>query len=371
MIDTLRYVLRDLQVKGVSLVLIIFLGSCQKSGEKVSPIIESISESVYASGIVKSKNQYQVYAATNGLIQEILVKEGDIIKKGYPVMRLLNETSRLNKENMKLAAENAAVSANTDKLMELKSAITLAKSKLINDSLMAIRQRTLWAKHVGTKVELEQRELAYQNAINNLKVATIRYDELKRQIEFAAQQSLNNLKISTSQTNDFIIKAEMDGKVYKILKEKGEFANTATPVAIIGDAENFYAELTVDEYDIVRIREGQRILLTMDSYKGKVFEARIAQIIPLMNESSRSFTINADFVTRPEVLYPNLSLEANILIRSKEKAMTIPRTYLMGDSLVRLNTGKTKKIIIGLKDYRKVEVISGLTLEDVLILPNE
>lgn len=357
-------------VVAIGILYSLLFTSCQPEGEKINPVVEPISESVYASGTVKSKNQCQVFAAANGLIQEILVHDGDLVKKGDPLMRLLNETSRLSAENSKLAATYAALETNTDKLKELKSAIKLAKNKLENDSLLFVRQQKLWAQNVGTRVELEQRELAYQSAHNNYNNARIRYDELKRQLEFNAQQAINNLKISTSIAGDFVVKAKTDGRVYKILKELGEFVNTLSPVAIIGDADNFYAELTVDEYDIARIQEGQRVLITMDSHKGKVFEARVIQIIPLMSESSRSFTLDADFISRPEVLYPNLSLEANIIIRSNAKAITIPRNYLIGDSLVLMSNGETKKVVVGLKDYRKAEIVSGLTIEDVIALPN-
>jgi multidrug efflux pump subunit AcrA (membrane-fusion protein) len=349
--------------------LIILLISCQPQSEKVSPTLEAISESVYASGIVKSKNQYQVYAASNGLIQDILVKEGDLVKKGDPIMKLVNDPSRLAASNSKLAAEFASIEANTDKLKELKVAIDLAASKLKNDSLLAIRQRKLWSQKIGTQVELEQRELAYQNSITNYEVAQIRYNDLKRQLVFNSQQSQNNLKISTSLANDFIIKSDTDGKIYKVLKEKGEFVNTLNPVAIVGDADAFYVELTVDEYDIARIQEGQRVLITMDSYKGELFEAKVRQIEPLMNEQSRSFTINADFIRRPTLLYPNLSLEANIIINAKEQVMTIPRNYLIGDSMVLLSSGEKKKVITGLMDYQKAEIVSGLNEGDVLILP--
>ena len=349
--------------------IIILLASCQPQSEKVSPTLEAISESVYASGIVKSKNQYQVYAASNGLIQDILVKEGDLVKKGDPIMKLVNDPSRLAASNSKLAAEFASIEANTDKLKELKVAIDLAASKLKNDSLLAIRQRKLWSQKIGTQVELEQRELAYQNSITNYEVAQIRYNDLNRQLVYNSQQSQNNLKISTSLANDFIIKSDTDGKVYKVLKEKGEFVNTLNPVAIIGDANAFYVELTVDEYDIARIQEGQRVLITMDSYKGELFEAKIRQVEPLMNEQSRSFTINADFIKRPTLLYPNLSLEANIIINAKEQVMTIPRNYLIGDSLVLLSSGEKKKVITGLMDYQKAEIVSGLNEGDVLILP--
>lgn len=139
------------------------------------------------------------------------------------------------------------------------------------------------------------------------------------------------------------------------------------PVAIIGDATNFLIEMKVDENDIARIRQGQRVLYTMDSYKGKVFEALVEKIEPLMEEQSRSFTVKAVFVTRPPTLYPNLSVEANIVIQVKEKALTIPRSYLVGDSMVKLSSGKMRKVVVGLKDYQKVEIKTGLSESDKIM----
>ena len=129
--------------------------------------------------------------------------------------------------------------------------------------------------------------------------------------------------------------------------------NTQTPIAIIGDAESFILELQVDEYDIAQIRLGQKALISMDSYKGKVYEARITKINPIMNDRSRSFTVEAVFVTQPPSLYPNLTVESNILIHTKENALTIPRNYLFNDSLVILANKEKRKVTTGLKDYKK------------------
>ena len=128
-------------------------------------------------------------------------------------------------------------------------------------------------------------------------------------------------------------------------------------------------ELQVDEYDVEKIKPGQKLLLTMDSYKNKVFEATVTRIIPFMSDRTRSFTVEAAFVTRPPVLYPNLTVEANIVIQTKEKAITIPTDYLLNDSLVILPSGEKKKVVTGLKDYRKVEIISGLTAADEIVKP--
>lgn len=348
----------------------VIVTSCKPDSETTSPQLETISESVYASGVVKSKNQYQVYSTTNGLIGEILVKEGDVLKKGDALFRILNESSKLNTDNARLTAAYNDLSANQDKLLEATVSIDLAQSKLKNDSLLFERQRNLWAQKIGTLAELEQRELTYKTSKTNYESANITYRNLKKQLEFASEQAKTNLKISTSLRSDYLIKAETDGKVYKILKEKGEFVTTQNPVAILGDANEFLLELKVDEYDVARISEGQKIVFTMDSYKGEVLEARVLNIEPLMNEQSRSFTVNALFVTKPTVLYPNLSVEANIIIQSKQKALTIPRSYLINDSLVMVNKDEKRKVVIGLKDYEKVEIKTGLTPSDIIYKPN-
>jgi HlyD family secretion protein len=353
-----------------TLLLLLFI-SCQSNVQKTSPVIENISESVYASGFVKSKNQYQAYAVVNGLVQDILVSEGDLVKKGDPLIRVLNEPSRLNSNNAKLAYEYAGLTSNADKLKAAKVSSELAYSKLKNDSLLFERQKNLRSQGIGSLIELEQRELAYKSSVTNYEVSLINYSDLKRQLEFAFNQAKNNLQISSALAGDYTIKAETDGKVYKILKEKGELVNTLNPVVILGDANDFLLEMKVDEFDIARLQKGQKVLFTMDSYKGKVFDAVVTQIVPLMNEQSRSFTVEAKFVTKPEILYPNLSVEANIIIHSKEGALTIPRSYLLTDSLVIVNKDEKKRVTIGLKDYQKVEIIYGLTTQDIIYKPKQ
>jgi HlyD family secretion protein len=350
-------------------VFIFLLLSCKSKQEQTHPTVENITESVYASGIIKSKNQYQVFSTSNGLIKDILVTEGDIVQKGTPIIRIGNETAQLSVENARLAADYSSVNANADKLQELRINIDLAKSKLNNDSTLLERQRNLWTQGIGSHNELEQRELIYKNSQAAFQAAVLRYKDLQRQVRFSAQQSQKNLQISNTLAGDYTIKSETNGKVYNLLKEKGEMVNTQTPIAIIGDATNFLLELQVDEYDIAQIRLDQKALVSMDSYKGKTFEARITKINPIMNERSRSFTVEATFISQPPSLYPNLTVESNILIQTKTNALTIPRNYLINDSFVMLATKEKIKVSTGLKDYKKVEILNGLSATDIIIKP--
>lgn len=345
------------------------LFACKTKEEKIKPSVESISESIYASGIIKSKNQYQAFAMVNGIINEVYVAEGDFVKKGAPILSVHNETQKLNKESSALSAQFNDFSANQGKLLDARSAIDLAKNKMKNDSAFYFRQLALWKQQIGTKSDLEQRELTYQNSKNAYASAMIKFDELKRQLEFASVQSKKNLLISDKLESDFTIRSEMDGTVYSLNKLKGEMVNTQTALAVIGDSKQFILEMQVDEYDILKIRKGLPVLVTLDSYKGKVFDAVVTRINPLMNERSKTFLVEAAFTIQPEILYPNISFEANIVIQSKEKAILIPRNYLLNDSLVLKGNGDTVLVKTGLKDYQKIEILSGINAGDELKKP--
>jgi HlyD family secretion protein len=353
------------------LLIICSLFSCQQTVEKTKATRQKITESVYASGVIKSQNQYQVFSTVNGLVQKVFVKEGDLVKAGDPLFLIQNESSRLNTENARLATDFAQQNLNGDRLNELKGAIETAKGKWLNDSLLLIRQRDLWAQQIGSKVDLEQRELAYTNSLNTYKAAIFRYKDLQKQLGFSAAQSQKLLSISQNMTQDYLIRSQTSGRVYSLVKTIGEMVSPQSPIAIIGDADRFYIELQIDENDIVQIQKDQSVMLTMDSYKGQVFEAKIANINPLMNERTRTFLVEAHFVQQPALLYPNLSAEANIILKTKANALIIPRAYLLNDSMVLLTDKKEQKVRIGLKDYLQVEILDGLDSSTYILKPGK
>jgi multidrug efflux pump subunit AcrA (membrane-fusion protein) len=98
----------------------------------------------------------------------------------------------------------------------------------------------------------------------------------------------------------------------------------------------------------------------MDSYKDQVFEATIRFIYTMMDERKRAFRVEAFFTNAPKVLYPNLTLEANIIINEKKDVLTIPSNYLIDDTAVMLENGTIRPIKTGLKDYNTVEVLDGI-----------
>ncbi|MBK9642860.1 MAG: efflux RND transporter periplasmic adaptor subunit [Saprospiraceae bacterium] len=349
----------------------IFILACDRKVQKVRPTVGAVTESIYASGVVRSKNQYQAFATVSGVINKLYVSEGDTVKKGTPILSISSEIQRLNRENAELNASFTDIQANQGKLSEAKMLIDFSFNKMKNDSLLYFRQKSLWQQEIGSKAELEQKELAYQNSRTSYLSSILRYNDLKRQLTFNSSQAKKNLLISNSLKSEYILRSEIDGMVYSISKNLGEIVGPQSPICVIGDAGSFILEMEVDEFDIIKIRKDLRVHLTLDSYRGKIFEAKVTKINPIMNERSKTFLVEAEFMERPEILYPNISFEANIVISSKDKAMLIPRKYLVNDSMVIKSNGEKVIVKIGLKDYQKVEILSGVSPEDELLEPPE
>ncbi|MFN4813447.1 MAG: efflux RND transporter periplasmic adaptor subunit [Bacteroidota bacterium] len=351
--------------------VIILTCACKGKVEKIKPVESAITESVYASGLVKSKNQYQVFASVSGILSDILVEEGDTVNVGDKLFLLVNEAQKLNRENASLNAQFAELKANTGKIKEAELLLEVANTKMKNDSLLYFRQKNLWEQQIGSKVELEQRSLSYLNAKAAYYSAKVKYDDLLRQLKLNASLSQRNFAISDQQENDFAIKSRIHGIVYGINKNKGEIVTPQTPLAVIGDAQNFILEMQVDENDILKISKGQQVIVLLDSYKGKTFEALVTKIKPIMNERNKTFLVEASFVQPPALLYPNTTFEANILLMHKDKTLLIPRNCVINDSLVIKANGDTIKVKTGLKDYQKIEILGGLHVNDELLIPKQ
>ncbi len=348
---------------------VLLLIACGKKEETILPTEGPITESIYASGILKSQDQYQAFVTVNGIIEHILVKEGDVVRVGQPILQLSSETQKMSTENAQIAANFADKAANQGKLNEAQNVIETSFQKFKLDSSIYARQKNLWAQQVGTRIDLEQKEMAFQNSKTNYLSSIQRYRDLKRQISFSADQSKKSVEISSRLQQDFTLRSKMNGVVFSISKNKGELVSPQMPIAVIGNPEAFVLEMQVDENDILQLSLGQRIIVRLDSYKNEVFEAAVTKIYPYMNERSKTFLVEAKFSKAPKKLFPFMNFEANIILQTKEKALLVPRNYLIGDSLITLKGGEKRKVKIGLKDFQQAEIIQGLTKTDELVKP--
>ena len=342
--------------------------SCKNKLDETRPKIGNITESVYASGIVKAENQYTVFSTVNGILKKIDVVVGQSITENQLLFEIENDKAELNTENAKLVYQ---LSQNDnqfilDKIAEMEIKVQLAREKLQVDKSFFDRNNRIKEYNVISEIEFEKVELAYKSSALNLKTSQKQLSQLKSQLNF--DQNKNNilLQIGQKTQNDYEIKSAFSGQLFDVMVKEGSLISPQIPLAIIGQKDAFLLELEVDENDMARVKLNQSVLLTLDSYKNQVFKAKVTKIFPIMNEQSRTFKIEAHFIRNPPKLYPNLSAEANIIILTKKNAITIPKIYLLkGDSIL-VNKTEKRKVKIGLSDYQKVEIISGIKPNEII-----
>ena len=352
------------------LMLFFIIYSCFNNENKILPTERPLTESVYSSVTIQPDSLYQAYAIVAGILDNNLVEEGDVVAKDETLIQIINSTPKLNAQNAKfslnLAKEN--YNGNAAVLNSILEEITAAKLKYQNDSINYFRQKNLWEQKIGSKVEFDTRKLNYELASNSLNLLQSKYHRTKNELYTAVKQAQNNYQTALINTKDFMVKSKINGKVYALYKESGEIVTTMEPLASIGSATHFVIDMLVDEVDIVNISKNQDVIIHLDAYNDKVFKGKVSKIYPKKDERNQTFKVEAVFDNPPNILYPGLSGEANIIIKKKDTVLTIPKAYLMEDDKVKTDNGLTP-ITTGLQNMEYIEVLSGITKDTYIYKP--
>jgi len=287
-------------------------------------------------------------------------------------VRIVNNQPELNTENARLSLELARenYSGSNAILQSLQDEILAARLQVKNDSLNYYRQKALWEQQIGSKAEYEGRELAYQLSRNKLSVLEGNLARTTNELRTRLIQAQNNYRSAQITTDDFTVSSKINGTLYAFYKNPGEIISLLEPLGTIGKTDDFVIEMLADEKDIVQIEKGQRVLVTLDAYPNKVFEAHVDKIIPKKDERSQTFKVEALFKNPPEQLYPGLAGEGNVIVGDNKKALTIPRSYLVNGNRVRTEDGLVE-VRAGLGNLEYVEILEGITEATAVLKPEQ
>jgi len=187
-----------------------------------------------------------------------------------------------------------------------------------------------------------------------------------------AQLSLDNYYDNLENYN---ITAPISGKVIqKNIKagEKLDNSNSQTPMAIISDLSKLVFTISVDELDISKISLGQQVMITADALQGQRFTGVIdnISIVGTSSNGVTSYPIRVLIDNSEETsLIPGMNVDATIIIETKENVLRVPTTAVNRGNTVTLTDGTQTQVELGLSDSSYVEVISGLSEGDEVIVP--
>ena len=348
---------------------VLLFSSCSEDRETITVEKSEIVESVYSSVVIEPEDLYKVNSSVSGYIDEIPVKVGDNVITDDVLFVIRDIQSSNNTSNSKLAYDLARKNYTGDLslLEDLKLELENAKYRHSNDSINYSRNKSLSENSLVTKIELEQSELQFV-ASKNAKIAiTNKLKRTERELKSSLAQAKNNYNSSLSRSGDAVIRNKTNGKVYDLTKEVGEYVTMQEPIAIIGSADKYLIKMLIDEVDITRVKINQVIIVMLEAYENKTFQAIVTHISPKMDERTQTFEIEGEFKVIPAKLYMGLTGEGNIVVDERKDVIVIPLKYVVNGK-VETADGEVN-VKLGIQSLGHVEILSGLKKGDIIYKP--
>src|SRR5438445_4435089 len=305
---------------------------------------------VTASGEIKPTTYTNVQAQGFGRITDILVREGDRIKKGDRL--LLQENVQANADvQTQSAAMNASESGILAADASYKSAqadLLLQKANQEKAKLDYQRGQGLYKDGLIPKQDFDQRKTSYDAAAASVDSASAKVLQLKAQLEQSRSQ-LNQNKAVLTRTRDILSKttyvSPINGIVSYLPVRLGEYVvpgiqnSNGSFLMTLSDMSVVTAEVKVDETDIVNVRMGQDADITIDAVPGKTFHGKVTEIgsqavlrssglattqTTTSTQEAKDFKVVVTLDSPPENLRPGLSTTAKIRTAEKKGVVAIP-----------------------------------------------
>jgi len=311
---------------------------------------ESLLSQVTASGEIKPTTYTNIYAQGFGRIMEIVVKEGDHIKKGDKL--LLQENVQANADVQAQAAAinsfQSGVQAAEASYKAAQSDLSMQEANLEKAKLDYDRGQGLYKDGLIPKQDFDQRKTAYDAAVASVDASKARMTAQKAQLDQVRAQ-LDQNKAVLVRTKDVLSKtvytSPINGMVSYLPVRLGEYVvpgiqnATGSFLMTLSDMSVVTSEVKVDETDIVNVRVGQDADVTIDAVPGKVFKGKVTQIgsqavlrtsglattqTTTSNQEAKDFKVVVTLEKPPDNLRPGLSTTAKIKTAERKDVVAVP-----------------------------------------------
>lgn len=355
------------------IVLSIWLLACGKPTEETTPIRKDVTETVFASGTLEAEGLYKLTVQTSGYLTQLSFKEGDIVEKGKVLAIIENNENIINtrgaSELLTLSKKNTAKEAPA--LLQAEYDIKTQKEKMELDKKTADRYKRLLESNSIAKIEYENAQLTYNTSRNNYQAALEYYNKLKRDANQQVVNDQTTVDIYRTSLGKNRVKTVLRGKVYEKYKEVGDYVMQGDILAEIGSPELLYAEVSVDETSISKIKMGQEAVIQLNTDMNRTYKGRVQEINPAFDEETQSFICKIYFLDSLDFRIVNTQLQTNIIVGEQKNALLIPRNYIDFGGYVQIKGKKEKtKVATQFVSNEWVQVLSGIDENTILVTDN-
>lgn len=346
---------------------------------------DKFNDYVKLQGQVQPFSSIQVSALEAGMVEEKLVEEGAMVKKGEVIIRLSNPSLSLSiLDSEAQLAEKQNFLRNTQVTMEQEK-LNIQKEGLQVNLEIERKQRKskqyeeLYKENLCSKEDYLQAKEDYQFALKNGELIRNRQkqDSIYRgiqidQMEESLQNMRRNLQLVRERTDHLNVKAPADGQLGLLDVEIGQMVNAGSKIGQINVLSNYKVEAMVDEHYIDRVKADLPASCERQRQK---FDLRVRKVFPEVRD--KSFKTEFVFVgDKPENIRTGQTYHIDLELGQPNTALLIPRDAFYTDTggqwiFVLSSDGKKasrREVVIGRQNPEFYEVISGLSEGEEVIV---
>jgi HlyD family secretion protein len=323
-----------------------------------------LSSLVTASGEIKPKNYINIGANAQGRIVDLLVKEGDHVRKNQVVAKIEHVQAQADVQAQKAAvsstqADSAAAEeglrAADETIKTADATLERFRSEQRRAKLLLDNSEKLYHYNLIAKQDYDQKKADYDSASASVRENEARLSQMKVQrAQTAAQLASYQRRVSQAQAGlarieDVLAKfdalAPLDGVVTDLPIRVGETVvpgvqnSAASTLMTIADMSLITAEVKVDETDIVNVHINQTANITIDAMPNRTFTGHVIDIgntailrssglaasqSATSSQEAKDFKVVVALDSPPEEIRPGLSCSAKILTATRRNVVNIP-----------------------------------------------
>lgn len=278
-------------------------------------------------------------------------------------------------------ALNAEANQNATELTNLAAAVEAAKAA---ESAQLAQYNASDAKITQLEDALETAKKTYDDTVRQTDSALAARQDSLTSAKLQSQNSTQSIETQIDTLNDqleaCVITAPFDGIVTVLPAEVGNL-NAGTSLATIEDTSSYEITSEIDEYDIGKVKVGQRVVIKTNGTGDEELNGTVVSVAPRATQSPMgaassavTYTVKVSVDTKNDMIKLDMTAKLSIVLEESNDTLTVPFDAIYtdddGKEYVKVIDGKDANglttthdvyVTTGIKNDYYVEILKGLT----------
>jgi RND family efflux transporter MFP subunit len=336
---------------------------------RVAPVAtREIRRVVQSVGTLFPFDETVVSAEIEGRVIELGADLGDSVAKGQVLVRLSDEEQRYivaqTDAQLRMAMERVGLKNVNEKITDIREAseVRRAQAELFDAEQRYKRVRSLVDQGIGAQADLDQAQARFRSAQAGYDSTVNQARNLLQEIE----RSKAALDFQQKKLRDTTVYAPFAGRVKERQVTPGQVVRANAPLYTIVKTDPIRLRLEIPERLAPWIKNGQMTEISLEAYEDRKFRGKVWRISPTVDQSKRTFVVEALIENPTGDLKPGSYARASLPTNKFEQIRLIPAravAYVFGTNKAYVvNNGviEARDLKLGDRFDDDVEIVSGL-----------